>query len=55
MAKLIFYVHLHLLLDRRKLRALEACTYARKPDRLNSKNIVYHLTDFPIEQSFEYS
>ena len=37
MAKLIFYVHMHLLLDRRKLRALEACTYARKPDRLYSK------------------
>ena len=37
MAKLIFYVHMHLLLDRSKLRALEACTYARKPDRLHSK------------------
>ena len=31
MAKLIFYVYMHLLLDRRKLRALEACYYARKP------------------------
>ena len=30
-----FYVHMHLLLERRKLRA---CIYARKPDRLHSKN-----------------
>ena len=37
MAKLVFYLHMHLLLDRRKLRALETCTYARRSDRLHSK------------------
>ena len=37
------------------MRALEACTYARIPDRLLSKKLVYHLIDFAIEQSFEYS
>ena len=41
MAKLFFYVHTHLLLDWRKLRALEACIYARKPDTPFEK-IVYH-------------
>ena len=54
MAKLIFYVYMHLLLDKRKSRALEVCTYARKPDT-PFKKIVYHLIDFPIEQSFKYS
>ena len=39
MAKLIFYVHVHLLLDRGKLRAVEACTDARTSIQTDSLSL----------------